>query len=156
MFCLFKTKYVTGRYLLQQIVVLLTTAKKENKSSNISSSKGCLRISLVNQVDISEFPKWTTAGLVTDFDSHLSKCTNGVAHLGTQCFQDPTPMIFFDLLLCFHILHSQRHNVYSKLLMFNFFLTCRFMEKTLIKIFRPWDKKNFYKISWVNVISKKM
>ena len=43
--------------LLQEIVVLSTTAKKENKSSNISSSKGCLRISLVNQVDISELPK---------------------------------------------------------------------------------------------------
>ena len=46
-----------GDILLQQIIILLTPVKKENKSTNISSSTGRAKISLVNQVDISELRK---------------------------------------------------------------------------------------------------
>ena len=46
-----------GDIVLQQIIILLTPVKKENKSTNISSSTGRAKISLVNQVDISELRK---------------------------------------------------------------------------------------------------
>ena len=48
-----------GDILLQQIIILLTPVKKENKSTNISSSTGRTRISLVNKVDISQLRKQT-------------------------------------------------------------------------------------------------